>query len=170
MFTEKKITSTHVVQVIIWLLPSQNPYFHRCFNRGQTERCQGKIRKKNQQHPLSGTLTFQKAVLVSWQQFIKLQCLLGGTNNISALTVWTETTRGVVGKAPLFPKPGTCYNSSLLNLVYNSPVQSALKHCHTIHQAFTFCKKKKKVYSHLTWLHPAPLVLWGQKITLEIDV
>lgn len=57
--------------------------------------------------------------------------------------------RRVVGMSSLFPMPGSCSNSSLPNLVYISPIQSTLKHCHTTHQAWILCQKW--VYSHLTF-------------------
>lgn len=151
-----------------WLLSSLNPHSHGCFNWGGAQKCPGKSERNNKQHPLSGTLTFQTAALVPQQQFIKLQCILGGTNYVSALQVWWETKRRVVGMSSLFPMPGCCSNSSLPNLVYISPIQSALKHCHTTHQAWILCQKW--VYSHLTFSQfILPLDL-GEETALEIDI
>lgn len=142
-----------------WLLPSLSPHFHGCFNWRRAQRCLGKSERSNKQHPLSGTLTFQTAVLVPWQQFIKLQCILGGTNYVLALQMWRETNGRVVGMSSLLPMPGSCSNSSLSNLVCISPIQSAPNHCHTTHQAFTLYQKW--VYSPLTFSQFIPALYLG---------
>lgn len=145
-----------------WLLPSLGPHFHGCFNWRRAQRCLWKSERSNKQHPLSGTLTFQTAVLVPWQQFIKLQCILGGTNCVSALQVWRETKRRVVGKSSLFPMPGSCSTSSLPIL--------CIFHLYRVPWSIATQPIKLLLFTKNGYIHPWLLVnssrpsIWGKKL------